>query len=136
LRDFLDGTIALSIALPSSTNPNEKISTHDTAKNSVVEKISKLFTSMAKSFLRTSNAVFRNIVSTTAEDAEDAEDQTVLISASFASSAVSLSPPHQRAVAAAQTRRCGIGAGNQFPVAHDRDVRNQPLGNIEIMRRE
>jgi hypothetical protein len=53
---------APSNATPCFTNANEKISTHDTAKNSVVVRISPLFTSMAKSFFSTSSATLRNII--------------------------------------------------------------------------
>src|SRR5919204_2750009 len=62
-------------AWPSLTNANEKTSTHDTAKNSVVTRISSVLTSIAKSFLRTSKAVRTNISSRAADGAAVARPQ-------------------------------------------------------------
>src|SRR2546423_12676691 len=47
-------------ASPCFTNANAKTRTHETAKSSVIVRISRLFTSIAKSLRKTSNATLRN----------------------------------------------------------------------------
>src|SRR6185436_15560472 len=46
---------------PSRTSAKANTSTHDTAKKSVVDTISRLLSSIATSFLSTSSATLRNI---------------------------------------------------------------------------
>src|SRR4051812_37668289 len=99
---------ASSTARPSLTNANANTRTHDTAKNSVVVSTSQLRASIAKSFRRTSQAVRKKSMSGRSD---------------------------QRAVARAQIR-CGRFVGHQSPVAHQRDARDQPVGEIEIVGRE
>src|SRR6266852_6184322 len=110
IQRIAEATIALSMARPSSTNANEKINTHDTAKNNVVDRISRLLTSMAKSFFSTSNAIFRNMVPRTL-------------------------PADHCAITASQSRR-GRFVRDQPAVADDRDARHESVGQIEIVRRE
>src|ERR1700687_5218031 len=110
IQRIADETIALSMARPSSTNANEKINTHDTAKNNVVDRISRLRTSMAKSFFSTSNAIFRNMLLRTL-------------------------PADHRSIPASQSRR-GRFIRDQPAVADDRDPRHESVGQIEVVRRQ
>src|ERR1700687_5939917 len=110
IQRIAEATIALSMARPSSTNANEKINTHDTAKNTVVDRISRLLTSMAKSFFSTSNAIFRNMVPGTL-------------------------PADHCSIPASQSRR-GRFVRDQPAVADDRDARDESVSQIEVVRRE
>ena len=95
-------------ARPSLTNANAKISTHDTAKNSVVVRTSQLFASIATSFRSTSSAVRKNI-----------------------------SARPDRARGSARAGPATAGSSDEQPaVAHQRDARHQAVGEIEIVRRE
>ena len=100
-------TAASLTARPSLTSANANTSTHDTEKNSVVVRISRPFTSMAKSFRNTSSAVRRN----TSAASDDA------------------------AIAGAKAGGDRF-VGEQAAVADDRDARHETLGEIEIVGRE
>src|SRR5262249_20856390 len=90
---------------PSRTSAKANTSTHETAKNSVVERISKLLISTATSLRNTSPAVRPNI----------------------------LFVPHDRAVAGPQPR-LGRSVGEDLPAPHENDARDQTVGEIEIVR--
>src|SRR4051812_48296931 len=96
---------ASSTARPSLTKAKAKISTHDTAKNSVVVSTSQLFASIATSLRSTSQAVRRNM--------------------SVGSD--------QRAVARAQAARRWL-VGEETAVADQRDPGDQAVGEIEVVR--
>src|SRR6185436_16161328 len=114
IQRMADGTIARSIASPSGpTSANEKISTHEMAKNTVVKTISRLFTSTETSFLSTRSAVRRNIWART----------------------LSLRVTDQSPVLAAQTRR-GRLVADQLAIADHGNARHQPLRQIEVVRRD
>src|SRR3954447_25639379 len=98
---------ASSTARPSLTKAKAKISTHDTAKNSVVVSTSQLFASMATSLRRTSHAVRKNMSAR----------------------------PDQRAVARAQPGRRRLVA-EQPAAADQRHARDQGVGHVQVVRRQ
>src|SRR6185503_370105 len=98
---------ASSTARPSRTNANANTSTQAVAKNSVVVSTSQLRASMAKSFRSTSQAVRRNMSGRSDE----------------------------RAVARAQARARRF-VGDQPAVAHQRNARDEAVGQIQVMRGE
>src|SRR5436190_4758442 len=95
---------ASSSGSPCLTNAIENTRTQESANKSVVYRISRLFTSIAKSLRNTSNATLRNTL-----------------------------VPHDGAVAGAQTDRGGL-VGEKPAVANQRDARDQAVGEIEIVR--
>ena len=96
-------------ARPSLTKANAKTSTHDTAKNSVVVRISQLFD------------LDRDVLAQ--HEPRGAEEHVSCA-------------PDERAVARAQARARRLRRTTQAAVAHQRDARDQAVGEIEIVRRE
>src|SRR2546428_4592282 len=104
---------ASSSGLPSLTNANAKISTHDSAKNSVVYRISRLLTSIAKSFRSTRSATLRNTASPWAPSRT----------------------PDERPIPRAEPRGRRL-VGNHPAIANERDAGHETVGQVEIVRSE
>src|SRR5581483_8717685 len=107
---------ASSRARPSRTNAKENTSTHATAKKSVVNRISRVLASIAKSFRSTSSATPANPTGGRLQPP-----------------APPSCAPHHRAVPGSKAGRRRL-VGDDPAVPHEHDARHEALGQIQIVR--